>query len=362
MEMSVLPKKRVAFADAGRGAEIIRAVLRFVEDIYDFEICQDQNADYVFHSCFGNDVLKYPGVRVFVTGENVSPNFNTSDYALAFDPLTFGDRYCRLPLFRLYPEAYASLIAPRRPADEILAGKEHFCAYVMSNTTDSDPARVRIFDLLSEYKEVRSGGKWRNNTGGPVADKILFQSSHKFVIAFENSSSPGYLTEKFAQAAQSDAVPIYWGDPDIASTFNQASFVNCHNYPSLEDAAEAVTALDRNDEAYRRMISQPWFPENREPAHLEKDVFTSFLRNILDQPLPEAFRRNRAVGESNPRGVFTKWPSHPTSARSHCSRQNSGGKNHETRTCLRNHRSGRLIHRRAAYRKRLRSPRPRAEI
>ena len=58
--------------------------------------------------------------------------------------------------------------------------------------------RTRIFDLLSAYKPVASGGKWRNNVGGPMADKIAFQSKYRFVIAFENSSTSGYLTEKFA--------------------------------------------------------------------------------------------------------------------------------------------------------------------
>ena len=287
-------KIRIALVDAGPGAEIIRAVLRFAEDKYDFEICQTSDADYVFHSCFGTDVLKYPGVRIFVTGENVSPNFNTSDYAMGFDPLSYGDRYLRLPLFRLYEEAYAALLKPRRPADEILADKTEFCAYVMSNMTDSDPARIRIFDLLSRYKEVHSGGKWRNNVGAPVADKIAFQAAHKFVIAFENASTPGYLTEKFAQAAQSDAVPIYWGDPNIAVTFNPKAFINCHDYASLEEASAAIAALDQDDEAYRKMLSEPWFTECKEPEYLKDEVIADFLSHIFDQPLATAFRRNRS--------------------------------------------------------------------
>ena len=135
---------------------------------------------------------------------------------------------------------------------------------------------------------------WRNNIGGPVAGKITFQAGHKFVIAFENSSSPGYLTEKFAQAAQSDAVPIYWGDPEVAATFNPKAFINCHDYPSLEEAAKAVAALDQDDEAYRKMISEPWFTGNNQPEYLREDVFTEFLSNIFDQPLPNAFRRNRS--------------------------------------------------------------------
>lgn len=96
------------------------------------------------------------------------------------------------PLIKLYTDAYSILKSPRPPADEIIKQKSGFCAYVMSNTKNSSNERVEIFDSLNAYKTVSSGGKWRNNVGGPVADKLDFQSKHKFAIAFENNSHPGY--------------------------------------------------------------------------------------------------------------------------------------------------------------------------
>lgn len=287
-------RKRIAIVDSGRKADVAEAVLSLIADRYDVERTTDRDADYVFHSCLGYDVLNYPGVRIFVTGENVSPNFNISDYALAFDPIQFGDRYLRLPLFRLYREAYAALCAPRLPVDKIMANKKGFCAYVMSNMTDSAPERTRIFDLLSAYKPVASGGKWRNNVGGPVADKINFQSLYKFVIAFENSSTPGYLTEKFAQVAQSNAVPIYWGDPTIGKLFNPKAFINCHDFQTLEEVVERVKKIDQNDELYRQMLSEPWFPNGVEPECLRDETLIRFLCNIFDPPHEESFRRNRS--------------------------------------------------------------------
>ena len=58
-------KKRIALVDAGPNAEILRAVLPFIEDDYELEITDDRDAEYVLHSCFGNDVLKYSGIRIF---------------------------------------------------------------------------------------------------------------------------------------------------------------------------------------------------------------------------------------------------------------------------------------------------------
>jgi hypothetical protein len=285
------PRKRVAFIDAD--SYQVDMILNLVADRYDFELTQDRDADFVFHSIAGYDVLKYPGVRIFLTGENVTPNFAISDYAMAFEKLQFRDRYIWFPLIKLYRRAYASLKAPRPPVEQVVAEKTSFCAYVMSNTKDSAPERIQIFDALSKYKQVNSGGRWRNNTGGRVPDKLEFQSKHKFVIAFENTSWPGYLTEKFAEAAEANAVPIYWGDPEAGHIFNPKAFINCHNFSSFEAVVEEVKRIDQSDALFRQMLAEPWFPGGIEPACLRDEVFVAFLSNILDQGLPSAFRRNR---------------------------------------------------------------------
>jgi hypothetical protein len=286
--------KRIAIVDAGREPAVINAVLKAFATQYRWIRCDPAEADYVFHSGMGYEVLKCPGIRIFVTGENVSPDFNISDYAIAFDPITFGDRYCRLPLFRLYHDAYACLTAARPPANQVLAGKRGFCAYVMSNVRDSADERVRLFEALSRYKTLDSGGRWRNNVGGPVDDKLAFQKNYKFVLAIENSSTPGYLTEKFAEAAQADAVPIYWGDPTVAETFNPGAFVNCHDFDTPEAVAQHVAEIDNDDKRYLDMLRAPWFRDGIEPQSLRQERFETFLANILDQPLEQAYRRNRS--------------------------------------------------------------------
>ena len=293
-KMPAKAKKRIALVDAGPKAEILRAVLPFIEDQYEFEITDDRDAEYVLHSCFGNDVLKYSGIRIFVTGEYVTPNFNISDYALAFDHLEFGDRYCRLPLIKLFCDAYASLVAPRTDIDTTLKNKTGFCAYVMSNTKNSAPERERIVDALNQYKAIDCGGKWRNNVGGPVADKIAFQSKYKFVLAIENYSAPGYLTEKFAQAAQSNAIPIYWGDPTITQYMNPKAFVNCHDFDTEENLVSHIRRLDTNEQAYRAMLTEPWFKQEQEPNDWQDATFARFLCHIFNQPHKQAYRRNRS--------------------------------------------------------------------
>lgn len=75
-----------------------------------------------------------------------------------------------------------------------------FCSFVVSNSQFSDPLRKRFFERLCKYKKVDSGGRYLNNIGGPVRDKLAFCRGYKFNIAFENSSVDGYTTEKIMEA------------------------------------------------------------------------------------------------------------------------------------------------------------------
>lgn len=305
---TAMTKRRIeiAFADPG-DAPVFNGILEFVRDKYDIQITESRDADFVFHSA-GYNVLKYSGVRIFATGENVSPNFNISDYSICFDKLQFGDRHLWLPLIRLYRNSYPSLTQQRPPADEVLGQKSGFCSYVMSNTSDSADERTRIFHLLSEYKQVDSGGSWNNNVGGRVADKLEFQSKYKFVIAFENSSRAGYLTEKFADAAAANAVPIYWGDPEIGQLINPKAFINCHDFGSLEDVIKEVAAIDSDDQRYRAMLSEPWFVDGQEPECLRTDTIVRFLSQIFDQQPAQAMRRNTSRwGRKTERQLYTMY-------------------------------------------------------
>jgi hypothetical protein len=286
------PIKRIAIVDAGKDTAFIDAVLDFVREDYHFDFVHPREADYIFHSCMGKDILKYDGIRIFATGECVTPDFNVCDYALGFDHIRFGDRYCRLPLIKLFKDAYSTFLKPRPNPVEILKNKTGFCAYVMSNTKNSAPEREKVFNALSEYKQVDSGGKWNNNVGGPVEDKIAFQANYKFVLAIENYSHPGYLTEKFAQAAQSNAVPVYWGDPTIAKYFNPKAFVNCHDFDDISALVSRVRQIDKNDDEYHHMLSVPWFKDGLEPHELSQEMYCKFLSNILNRPQEIAYRRN----------------------------------------------------------------------
>ena len=207
--------------------------IRVLNERYDVEL--SDNPDYIIYSGFGFKHLDYDCIRIFYTGECITPDFNQCDYAIGFDRLNFGDRYIRIPLYMLfqYKESYLKLQHRKEFGEDFLAQKTGFCSFVYSNCFAQD-LRTQMFEKLSQYKKVDSGGRYKNNIGGAVKDKNEFQSKYKFSIAFENASYDGYSTEKIVESFAAGTIPIYYGDPLIANDFDERAFVNCHRYKSLE--------------------------------------------------------------------------------------------------------------------------------
>lgn len=255
-----------------------------------YDVILSDNPDYIFFSVFGQEHLKFDCIKIFYTGENQSADFNLCDYAIGFDYLEFGDRYLRFPIYLLYDESYHELKNRRIITD--LSSKIGFCSFVVSNNNAS-PERDIIFNKLSEYKQVSSGGRYHNNIGGPVADKLEFLKKHKFSIAFENCSQPGYSTEKLLQAFAAQSVPIYWGDPLINHIFNEDSFINCHSFSSWDEVLARVKELDNNDDLYFKMVNAPVFAFGTPSREKMIELLSDFLYHIFEQNPSDAVRYNR---------------------------------------------------------------------
>lgn len=289
-----MKKLKLSFVDVEHKS--VSGMLKWLSGIYALDV-GSKDPDFVIHSCFGTDVLRFAGVRVAWLGENLQPNFNVSDYALGFGRMHYGDRYMRVPLYRWYLPEYESLFNPDRSVRLIdgrheLASKSRFCTATISNGSRGEFFE-RLFEALPTYRPVASGGRWRNNVGGAVREKLTFIRQGKFHIAFENSSTSGYITEKIMHAFAAHTIPIYWGAPDIGEDFNPKAYINCHQYDSVDAVMARVRELDCDDTAYTAMLEEPCFARGAEPESLRKQAIMEWLRHIFDQPRELAYRRNR---------------------------------------------------------------------
>ncbi|MFN9369460.1 MAG: glycosyltransferase family 10 domain-containing protein [Planctomycetia bacterium] len=262
---------------------------------YDVEVCAEP--DYLIHSCLGRDKHdhhRHDCVRIFYSGENVVPDWFSTDWAFTFGHSSH-PRHFRLPLWPLYldptplvkPEADAAARAAAR------AGRRRFCGFVVSNPL----CRIRneFFRRLSRYKPVDSGGAIFNTLGHRVPDKLAFLRECRFTIAFENESCPGYTTEKIVEPMVAGSIPIYWGDPLVGRDFDTRSFLSAHDSPTLADLVDRVVAVDRDPALLQSLLARPWYRGNRVPACADPDRLLDRFTTIFETPVePVARRRSLA--------------------------------------------------------------------
>jgi hypothetical protein len=60
----------------------------------------------------------------------------------------------------------------------------------------------------------------------PALEKLTVIRSYRFVICYENTSTPGYISEKLFDCLFAGCVPIYLGEPDIQRFIPKGCFID----------------------------------------------------------------------------------------------------------------------------------------
>ncbi|MES2417970.1 MAG: glycosyltransferase family 10 [Bacteroidota bacterium] len=283
---------RINFTDFWEGFDIYTSFFyKLLAKNYNIEI--SEKPEILFYSVFGNSHKRYNCTKVFFTGENIRPDFKSCDFAFSFDyPVT--DKNYRLPLYALYDDV-TKLVNRKIDAKAELLRKKKFCCFIVSNP--SNQIRNDFFLALSRHKHVESAGTVFNNIGGTIENKRDFIKDYKFVIAFENSSYPGYVTEKIFEPLLEDCVPIYWGDKLIHKDFNPARFINCHDFENFEAVIQHILAVDADDTAYLKYLNASVFNEDKLPSFLDNKNIMIQLDNIIqytnEKSLKKLMLRNK---------------------------------------------------------------------
>ena len=167
--------------------------------------------------------------------------------------------------------------------------KTHFANWIASNCVQHRQRKVQdlmaaLCPLTAAVEMDDSGeescrkidclGACLRNTPWPAdsslqqlhgSTKIALLARYKFTLAFENSQSEGYVTEKFFQPLIAGSVPVYWGAPDVAEFApDPRSYINVEDFGSIQELAEHLAYLDRNDTAYTELLAWKHKPLNRE--------------------------------------------------------------------------------------------------
>lgn len=191
------------------------------------------------------------------------------------------ERHIRLPLWILFLELWGGEPKLRRnPNGLSLAlatgedkeeenswkSRKRFCGFVVSNPMNLE--RNMAFEILNGYEDVDSGGAYKNNIGGPIAHmyggggggdvaKHAFLKEKKFCLCYENSSAPGYVTEKLLHAKMAGCIPIYWGCPEAGLIdFDKRGFIDMTGI-HVNEIVSHVQEFYKDEEVGSHMASIP---------------------------------------------------------------------------------------------------------
>jgi hypothetical protein len=245
-----------------------------------FEVELSPEPDFLIYSNYGTAFYRYKCVRVFYSRENERPDFFACDWAITSDILNQTNHY-NFPVFGSryrYPEL---LQENSEVLFENWLNRKEFCSFVVSN--GKSKKRIDFFQQLTNagYKQVNSGGRFLNNTGGPVEDKHAFLKQHRFNIAFENSAYKGYTTEKIYDAFIAGCIPVYWGDPSVERYFNPKRFINYNDYKTQQELVDYLIYLDKNPLAAKKYFTEPVFINDKLPDSVAAENLLAFFEKIV---------------------------------------------------------------------------------
>jgi GR25 family glycosyltransferase involved in LPS biosynthesis len=291
--------------------------------------------------------------KVYFSGENWDAIEDKSIALSITSSMKEDDKHIRIPTWMSFIDWYTkSTELPHGCTDNpirlplSLATKSHpipfskrskFCAFVVSNPICA--LRNEAFQKVNEYKPVSSGGALYNNIGGQLElkyagggcgdlSKYAFFSEHQFTISFENSQSPGYLTEKLLHAKMAGCVPLYWGD-STSDDFVPNSFINLSSMTSADQIVDIIKKLEARPDICETIAATPILDDQRKrkalrmisamskkllslikssnkyvPLHLDR-IDNTFMVNLDSRP-----DRLQSLLESEPRlkDIMTRIP------------------------------------------------------
>lgn len=215
--------------------------------------------DVIFFSCFGDINLAKKlksKCKIFYYGEN--PNrykpYNNFDKLKQYFDLIIGFRpsyndssVIRFPLWLMYYNTH-NINDSNNIVDHIereyfknkSINKKYF-ATIVAKKSSTKPSRNIIYQEMSKYGDVIAPkglifGNENIERPKNVSQKINFIKNSLYNICPENSSYPGYYTEKVFQALEAGTIPVYWGinnpEPNIINE-NKYCFADINNQDRL---------------------------------------------------------------------------------------------------------------------------------
>ena len=263
----------------------IQLIQKDLEGKINIEI-DNENPDYLIYATFGCEhVLKeYDNttIKIAFFTENQLPDLNFADYAVGLGHLNHLDRYFTFP-FIVYEMNLRNIKVKDFEIirNEVLNSpkRENFCAALITNPIGF---RLHFITQLNKYKKVDMAGRFHNNVGGFVKDKIQFLKKYKFSIGMENSEADGYASEKIIDSFLAGTIPIYYGDYMIDEYINPKSYILIRNEKDIQIKINYIKKIDNDDKLYRSILKEKVFIDDFFVDNIQNER-KKFLLHIFEQ-------------------------------------------------------------------------------
>ena len=286
------PILRVHYVDQPKYDPKNHRASRILKQRYDV-IFDSKEPDIVFLSSWGWERLYYKDpVKVLWSSENEYPDFNICDYALSHMRDSVGGRNYWWPFYMTLPLKETPI--PNNPLDRQFASflansynhygsryRADFVSYLMENYKRVDcPGHVLHNIDVPDLEPRSGGGNWNDS-------KRAYIGRYKFNIAFENSNTDGYITEKLPDCFMANTIPIYWGSEGNTAPFPKEAMICANDYPDFDSLIARIKEVDENDELYLSILranplhNKDFIAQNTKHAQ----GLTDFLYKIADEAL-----------------------------------------------------------------------------
>ena len=185
----------------------------------------------------------------------------------------------------VYPYYKYKFLEIFRKPSNISSKNSDICMMISSGTNLS--SRQEYLKELMQYVDIDSYGrlfnniKLENDTGTDA--KLELYSKYKFVIAFENSCTEDYVTEKFYCPIIAGAVPIYFGAHNIDEFApGENSYINVRNFKSPKKLADFLIKCCHDNTLYETFFEwkkKPYLPSfEQKVIAIEQHPFVRLCR------------------------------------------------------------------------------------
>ncbi len=290
----------------GFDIKMYRMIDESLKELYDVKYVK-RNYDVIISAPFGEEKpcpCDADKVRLFVTSEVavrmdhrkkekinmklLDLDFENYDFLIGFDYID-NPKYMRIPFYYIW---HKNRVRSDLNRGRCNPDKKHFACFMATNAGlnklfDGAHKRNAFFHKLSLYKKVTSGGKYLNNTNGPVpySDTDKWFSQCKFAINFENQTYPGYNTEKVSLGYINGALPIYNSHPMGLKDVNKDALIYAGDFASDEALIDYIKKLDNDDELYCKKWNQPLIKDKNMDYNNAKLRFKKKIQELIERKL-----------------------------------------------------------------------------